>query len=166
MRKYLLIFVFICIPLMSLLAQVEQPPPIEDSKALKKIEAIKIWKLTELLDLDEQQSDKFFPRLRSLEKQRRNAFQTRKKHLDNLRKLLGNQAADSKLLAQINKIMSFDKQSKLEETKLRQEVMSVLSIKQQAKLLLFEEKFTKEVRKIIQGMRENKGVKPKQGRGF
>ncbi len=166
MKKYALIFVFMLIPLMSLLAQIGEPPPIDNDNAMKKIEAVKIWKLIEFLDIDQEQGDKFFPRLRKLEKQKRKTFKARKKHLENLRKLLGNEATDSKLLAQINKIMSFDKESKSEETKLREEVMSVLSIKQQAKLLLFEEKFTKEIRKIIQGMDKNRQIKPKQGRQF
>lgn len=66
----------------------------------------------------------------------------------------------------IKNISEFDKKKKEEEENLRKEVMSVLNVKQKAKLLLFEERFEAEIRKIIKGLWKEKEMGLKRGKRF
>ena len=156
MKRYLLPTLFILFFAAALFAQEGDKPPLPEGKPFKRIEAIKIWKLTEVLDLNEEQSEKFFPRMRKLEKARRKTFAERRKLLGDLSQLLGEKESDKSIQIGIEKIINFDKKQRKEEEKLREDVMSVLSIRQQAKLLLFEERFGEEVKKIIKGLRNGK----------
>ncbi len=167
MKKYFLTLFLTLLFSVSLVAQErDMPPPPEEDSPHKMIKAIKIWKLMEILDLDEEQMIKFFPRLKKIEKQRRSSFKKRRKLLGELKELLGEEKSDKKILNVIKKIIEFDKKKRKEEENLRKEVMLVLSVKQQAKFLLFEERFEEEIRKIIKGLRKEKGMGPRHEKKF
>lgn len=144
----------------SIFSQEHEGPPPEDNKSHRMIEAIKIWKLTEFLDLDEEQMVTFFPKLKKIENHRRTTFRERRKKLLKLKELLDKEKSDKKIKNMINDIIEFDKEQKEEEEKLREEVMSVLTVKQQAKFLLFEERFGEAIRKIIKNLGKTKRMEP------
>jgi len=129
-----------------------QGPPL-DKAPLQRLETIKIWKLTEVLDLNEEQSMKFFPKLKTLEKHRINGFRERRRLIDELKNSLDNNDNDKIIAEKINNILNFDKKQRIEEEKLREEAMSALTVRQQAKYILFEERFGEEVKKIIKKLR-------------
>ena len=166
MRKSFLLFFLMMLFSVSILAQEVDLPPLEGEKSYRMIEAIKIWKLTEVLDLKGEQMEKFFPKLRKLEEHRKGSFKERRRLLGKLSELIEDKGSDKKILNSIKKISEFDKKKKEEENNLRKEVMSVLTVKQQAKLLLFEERFEAEIRKIIKGLWQEKKMGLGRGKRF
>jgi Spy/CpxP family protein refolding chaperone len=157
MKTFLLFLLTVLFSVSSIAQEPDLPPP-GGEKSYRMIEAIKIWKLTEILDLNSEQMEEFFPKLRKHEEHRKNTFSERRILLLELRELLGQEKPDTDILTSINKITEFDKKKRDEEEKLKKEVMEVLSVKQQAKFLLFEERFEGEIRKIIKGLWKEKGM--------
>ena len=68
-----------------------------------------------------------------------------------------------RLKAQIRKMTS---ETKEKEEELRKDVLSVLSVRQQAKLLVFEERFEEEIRRIIKELRKDKEMGPRPEKKF
>jgi len=166
MRKSFLLFFLMVFFSVSILAQEVDLPPLEGERSYRMIEAIKIWKLTEVLDLKGEQMEKFFPKLRKLEEHRKDTIKERRRLLGKLRELIEDKESDKKIMNIIKKISEFDKKKKEDEENLRKEVMSVLNVKQQAELLLFEERFEAEIRKIIKGLWKEKEMGLKRGKRF
>ncbi|MBA7627193.1 hypothetical protein ES703_34655 [subsurface metagenome] len=166
MRKSFLLFFLTILFSISILGQELDLPPLEGEKSYRMIEAIKIWKLTEVLDMKGEQMEKFFPKLRKLEEHRKGSFKERRRLLGKLRELIEDEESDKKIMNSIKKISEFDKKKREEEENLRKEVMSVLNVKQQAKLLLFEERFEAEIRKIIKGLWKEKEKELRRGKRF
>jgi len=166
MRKSFLLFFLMVFFSVSILAQEVDLPPLEGERSYRMIEAIKIWKLTEVLDLKGEQMEKFFPKLRKLEEHRKDTIKERRRLLGKLRELIEDKESDKKIMNIIKKIIEFDKKKKEDEENLRKEVMSVLNVKQQAELLLFEERFEAEIRKIIKGLWKKKEMELRRGKRF
>jgi hypothetical protein len=122
----------------------------------KLIEAIKIWKISEFLELDEDQMIAFFPKLKKIEKHRRESYKQRREMLEKMKKQLDKRQSDEAIKKTIDEVMTFDKQTKEREQELREEIMSVLTVTQQAKLLIFEERFEREIRNIIKEMKKER----------
>lgn len=166
MRKSFLLFFLILLISVFILAQEADLPPLEGEKSYRMIEAIKIWKLTEVLDLRGEQMEKFFPKLRKLEEHRKDSIKERRRLLGKLRELIEDKESDKKIMNSIKNISEFDKKKKEDEENLRKEVMSVLTVKQQAQLLIFEERFEAEIRKIIKGLWKEKEKELRRGKRF
>jgi hypothetical protein len=139
-------------------SQVRKKQEMKEEDPHKLIEAIKIWKISEFLDLDDEQMVVFFPKLKRIEKHRRESFKQRHSILEKMRKQLDKDKSDSMIGETIEELLSFDEEARDKERELREDIMSVLNVKQQAKLLIFEERFEREIRNIIKEMRkEHKG---------
>ena len=133
------------------------------------IETIKIWKMTEALDLSEDQAAKFFPKLTQLEAARRE-FQ-RRQHLlrDELAVLLRQRPSrDQDIKARLEELDRTEADFKGRERAVKAELRSILSLEQQARLTLFEERFEAEMRSTIQDLRQRRqGLVPHApGQGF
>jgi predicted nucleic acid-binding Zn-ribbon protein len=118
------------------------------------IETIKIWKMTEALDLSEDQAAKFFPKLTQLEAARRE-FQRRQRLLrDELAVLLRQRPLrDQEIKARLEELDRTEADFRGRERAVRNEVRTILSLEQQARLALFEERFEAEMRRTIQDLR-------------
>lgn len=133
------------------------------------IETIKIWKMTEALDLSEDQAAKLFPKLSQLEASRRE-FQRRQRLLrDELADLLKQRPLrDQDVRTRLDELDRTEADFKGRELAVRSELRSILSLEQQARLALFEERFETEMRRTIQDLRQRRqGFFPYgSGRGF
>lgn len=156
MKKSLITLLFLLIFSPTIFAQEPAPPPPKGQEPHKMLEAIKIWKLMDFLELDDEQMLTFLPKLKQMEKHRRETFARRKELLMDIQKLVKKDAAEKKLKDVINDIIQFEFEHKEEELKLKKEAMSVLSTKQQAKFLIFEARFEEEIRKIIKRLGKEK----------
>ncbi len=156
MKRYYFAALFIALLSISAFAQVKRKQEMKEEDPHKLIEAIKIWKISEFLDLDEDQMIAFFPKLKKIEKHRRESFKERRSLLDKLKKQLDKSQSDEKIKKTIDEVITFDREAKEREQELREEIMSVLTVTQQAKLLIFEERFEREIRNIIKEMRKER----------
>jgi len=134
----------------------DRPPKKEQmEKVRKRVETLRMWKLTKALDLDEKTSAQLFPLLNGYDKKRaeiERALWTGMKDLRDslrersegrLRDILDRLEMDHKALQRIND----------EE---RAEVKKILTVEQQAKFVLFQVEFNKEIRRIIAEARDKR----------
>lgn len=129
------------------------------------IETIRIWKMTEALDLNEDQAAKLFPRLAQLEASRRE-FQRRQRLLrDELAGLLKHRPLqDEEIKARLEQLDRAEADFRGREQAIKGGLRSILSPEQQARLALFEDRFETEMRRVIQNLRQrHRGFPPDPG---
>lgn len=143
--------------LASVIALFAQGPEDKDPRAI--IEKVRIYRLTEELDLSTDQAVKFFPKLNELRKLE-DDFQ--KARMDMIRKLeeqIRDKAADKDIIQTLNDFENAAGVKLANDQKIRVEIKAVLTPRQQAKLLIFEDKFEREIRDMIRKIRERRPPK-------
>src|SRR5574337_1313318 len=129
------------------------------------IETIKIWKMTEALNLDADQAAKLFPRLAQLEASRRE-FHRRQQVLRNeLAELLKQRPLqDEEIKARLDQLDRVETDFRGREQAIKGGLRSILSPEQQARIALFEDRFETEMRLTIQDLRKRRqGFPPGSG---
>lgn len=122
----------------------------ERAAVMKRVNTIKMWKLTEELDLSEEKADKLFPLIHCLDKEKLKLEKEQDELMKKLRKnLQEGKLTDAELEDIIKKLG--DNQSagqKLKREKFK-EIKGILTLEEQARLILFMESFPKEIRRLI-----------------
>lgn len=155
MKKCYIVFFFIFLFSFTAFSQVKRKQEMKEEDPHKLIEAIKIWKISEFLELDDEQMVAFFPKLKRIENHRRETIKERHTILEKMRKQIEKNASEEAIRKTIEELLAFDRETREKEFALREEIMAVLTVTQQAKLLIFEERFEREIRNIIKEMREH-----------
>jgi len=141
------------------------PGPAEGRRL---IETIKIWKMTEALDLSEDQAARLFPKLTQLEALRRESYRRQRLLRDEIAGLLKQQPVrEVDIKRRLEELDRTESDFKGRERAVRGELQSILSLEQRARLALFEERFEMEMRRAIQGLRQRRhGLPPGSGPGL
>jgi Spy/CpxP family protein refolding chaperone len=127
------------------------------------IETMRIWRMTEALDLTEEQVSKFFPRLKDLEKIREGHQRERHSILREINNLLENgEVGERDLKERIAALESEERRFVEERERLRTELRSILTIEQQARFLVFQEEFERELREMIREARRREPSPPRR----
>ncbi|RLA92987.1 MAG: hypothetical protein DRG69_07925 [Deltaproteobacteria bacterium] len=123
----------------------------------RELEMLRMWKLTEELDLSEEEAAKVFPLLRRYSRKRQQLQRQRWRLLQELRGLLDEEAPPERLKEKMRQIEA--KTRELEELRWKewQELKKTLSTEKQARYLLFHERFARDLWKILR--RGPKGAK-------
>jgi Spy/CpxP family protein refolding chaperone len=134
----------------------ESPQSIEKrEKIRKRIELIRMWKLTEELDLTEETGAKLFPVLRKYDEKWIKLQEARRNSIKGLRKALNDEATpDEEIEAAIDNVA---RNAVAMSELLRQqnrELKGILSPRQRAKFILFQRRFQREIRRMIAEARE------------
>ncbi len=138
----------------------DRPPSREQmEKVRERIETLRMWKLTKALDLDEKTSAQLFPLLSRYDKKRAELENAMRDNVRELRESLrGKREGQLKgildRLEQNHKGMQGIKDAEWEELK------GVLSVEQQAKFIIFQLEFDREIKKIIEETRERRQDRP------
>ena len=142
-----------------------RPGPAEGRRL---IETIKIWRMTEALNLTEDQAAKLFPKLTQLETSRREFHGRQRLLRDELAEILKQRPLrEIDIKARLEELDRAEIDFKGRERSVMGELRSILSLEQQARLALFEERFEMEMRRTIQHLRQRRqGVSPGPGQGF
>ena len=132
------------------------------------IETIKIWKMTEALDLSEDQAAKLFPKLKQVEASRLEFHRRQRLLRDEIAELLRQQPLrEVDIKRRLEELERTEADFRGRERAVRGELQSILSLEQQARLALFEERFETEMRRTIQDLRQRRqGLRPGPGPGF
>ncbi|MBI2902395.1 MAG: hypothetical protein HYY12_02235 [Candidatus Methylomirabilis oxyfera] len=140
-----------------------RPGPAEGRRL---IETIKIWRMTEALDLTEDQAAKLFPKLTQLETSRREFYSRQRLLRDELAEILKQRPLrEIDVKTRLEELDRTEVDFKTRERSVMGELRSILSLEQQARLALFEERFEMEMRRTIQHLRQRRqGLSP--GPGF
>lgn len=135
----------------------DRPPSKEQiEKIRKRMETLRMWRLTEALNLDEKASAQIFPILNRFDKKRYELEDSLREGMRDLRESLRNKKED-----QIKKILNKLEQDHRALQSLKQdewaELKKTLTVEQQARFIIFLTEFEREVRKLIAEARERRG---------
>ncbi len=149
----------VVIGLLGCLVFAQGPPDKNDPREI--IEKVRMYRLTQELDLTTDQAVKFFPKLNEIRKTEQKFFEDRLEIIKELKGLLKNNAADNDLTAVIDRFKSIQEEKQQAQAKIMDEMRDILSPLQQARYLVFQEEFEREIREVIKAVREHKPHPPK-----
>ncbi|MCK4545322.1 hypothetical protein KAU43_07265 [candidate division WOR-3 bacterium] len=153
MKKYFLISFLLCtiftIPVNA------NPSRENNSKGLKKLETLKIWKLVEYMELTDEQADKFLPRYRNFGKDLKTL---NKKKLSIIRSLVKDIKDNNigNVKSQINQVTEYEKETINRKDIFLKDISNILSDEQMAKFVVYEYKFREEVKRILEERKARK----------
>ena len=166
------IFIFtMTVLILSTLAYSQPPPDFDDpappappdeisDEMLAKFRQMKIWKMTEELDITEEQAAKFYPRFNRFEDGVEEIRLQNKELLEKLRGYLTAGEEDKKIKSLISDIEKNDEKILKLHSDFRTDVEKILTTEQLGKLVLFQHEFPKKFRKSFRGKgqgREKRG---------
>lgn len=157
----------------SAIAQQQAPGPRRDrpteeqrEAVRKKMDAVRIVRLTETLKLDEKTAAAFIPAITALEQKRRELLKENRDIMQEMRLLLQASPPDEgKLKAAINKIEKNRQEIAAQRNKEFGAARSHLTIAQTARYIIFNQEFQQEMRGMMDGARGGRGGKHPDGRG-
>ncbi len=144
------------LPLLLIFAQGR--PEEKDPREI--IEKVRIYKLTEELDLSEEQITKFFPRLKEMRKNEQEFHKQRNEIVQELKELLKTKAEEEKIVKLLNKLQELQKKRVESQLKEAEEIRQILTPEQQARFIIFQEEFEREIRDMIREIRGRRQPHP------
>jgi len=124
------------------------------------IEKVKIWRITQELDLTTEQAERFFPRLHELHKIEKEFHDERMHMLAELENLLSKNAAEEEIMKVMNRYDDVYRQKSENEIQKLEAMWQVLTPVQRAKYVIFEEEFMREIRDMIREIKKHQLHKP------
>ncbi|KJR43697.1 hypothetical protein MCHI_000400 [Candidatus Magnetoovum chiemensis] len=119
----------------------------------EKISTIKMWKLTQALDLDESTASRLFPLLNSFDKKRAPLEVSLRENIATLKKIIET-ASDDELAKSIDDIRNTNSTlNSLNEEDIAA-IKDILPLRQQAKYLLFQMDFNREMRMTMDKLKD------------
>lgn len=134
----------------------KRPPSGEQLEKLRKrVETLKMWKLTKSLDLNEETASKLFPLIKEYDKKRLSVEIDMRKDIKKLRKTI-NTASEAELRDIIKKLKYHHK--KLQEINDEEmgKLSDILTYREMARFIIFKQDFDREMRNIISEVREKR----------
>lgn len=132
------------------------------------IEDLRIVRMTKELNLTDQQLAKFLPKMRENQAARREFNQHRTAAVKDLENLLNSKASEKDLQAKLSELDKMETDFQASERENRKVLTSQLSVEQQARLVVFQDNFEREMRELIRGIRQGSpqpGMGPPPGPG-
>ena len=134
------------------------PDAKKQEEVRKKVETVRMWRLTEELKLDEKTGAKLASFLSALDEKRRGLMRERIETMNDLRTLVKTGKPDEKKLkADLDKLEKTHREMVELEGKEINGVKDILSVEQQARYVIFQQEFRHELRGMIAGARGGGG---------
>lgn len=133
-----------------------KPPTKEQmEKVRKRIETLRMWKLTKDLDLDEKTSAQLFPLLNKYDKKRAGIEIDMREGMKELRESL-KEKREGQLKSILERLEQNHKNMQRINDEEREDLKRILTIEQQAKFIIFQHEFDREIKRIIAEVRERR----------
>lgn len=127
----------------------------------EKIKTIKIWRLTEAVGLTPEQSEKFFPVYNKHQDAMEELERNKRDQLDLIEKLADDpNSSDADILSAIDGMKTLQERTIDLQKSYLNDISGVLSVRQEGKLLVFEENFRRNLQNIIREVRHEFGGGP------
>jgi hypothetical protein len=155
MKTYKIALVFFIIPFVFVLSQ-DMSLRYGD-KNLEKIEQMENTKLIQVLNLNEETAVRFFTRRKEYRELQKGLLERRRKLMDGVEELLKSSDKDNASVykEKLEELLSIESGLYKEKKNFYKSLHNLLSDKQVAQLLLFEDKFRREMRETL--MKRNRG---------
>ncbi len=159
MKKLLIILVALILEPSLAAAQPPPPPPPEVKfprceRMRERIKSLKIWKITELLELDSESAALFFPKYRDYAGEIDSLERSQDRLFEQLLSTADSGADADEIEGLIESIVKIDVERLEKRSAFLHECRDVLSESQRAKLLLFERNFPRKMRRAIEEMQQ------------
>jgi hypothetical protein len=133
-----------------------QESEAQDPRAI--IEKVRIYRLTSELDLTTEQAVELFPKLNELQKIEREFRDQQMKIIEHLREQVGTSAPDTEIIKSLSRYEGIFKERLERQLKKMREIKKMLTPSQQARYIIFQDEFEREIREMI---REVKKLRPR-----
>lgn len=162
--KMYMSWIFLLLSLTFFTGQVfSEPPEAFDNppskkqieRTRKRVETLKMWKLTKILDLDEQKASKFFPVLSEYDKKRLTAAHEMRKDMKKLR-AYADTANPDELRNIIRRVENNHRRLQRIDNEEMERLRDILTARDLAKFIIFRQDFDREMKKIIEKVRERR----------
>jgi len=133
----------------------------------KLMDALKLWKLIDDLELEKLGDDKmmaFITKYKQLEETRFEYHNTRKEALKELQKLTETNQSEQKIKSKLDDIKSMDKAFFEKDLQLANTLNSYLTSSQQAKFIIFQDNYWRDMRQIMRNLKEIAALKEKENK--
>lgn len=129
--------------------------------AMKRIEMLRIWRLTEILELNETDGARIFPILQKYDRQYMILNESKEKLVKQLKNAVNTQQTNAKRLETLTgQLIQIEQEAMDIRGRMYTELKEVLTPQQLAKYMIFEINFKQEIDEIInQVRREHKRMK-------
>ncbi len=151
-------FIIFALPFFLLFAQ----RGAEEKDPREIIEKVRIYRLTEELDLNEEQAAKFFPRLKDIRKTEQMFHKQKMEIVRELKELLKEGAKEQEIIKVLNKFQELQKKRFESQLKEIEGIRNILTPEQQARFLVFQEEFEKEIRDLIKEVKGRRLLPPEK----
>lgn len=119
----------------------------------QRIQTLKMWKLTKALDLDENTASRLFPVMNGYDRQRAALMYDRRRSMEDLRAAL--KRGDEKRMGEVIKeLESLNHRLERLNDEERAKLGTILTVRQQAKLILFMPGFNRQIKRMIEMARQ------------
>jgi Spy/CpxP family protein refolding chaperone len=150
MLKYLLFIGFMTLSAGAAQGQKADEPPMPH----ERLELIRMWRLVDELQIDGEQAARLFPFWSSHRRERRELHQRRKKAADELVDLLKREEIGEEILKEkLEKVRGIDQEKEELARVFHEKMAELLTVRQQARLLLFEDRFRKDLQEFLREVR-------------
>ena len=130
------------------------PPGPRHEKIRERIRMVKIWKLTEELNLSEEQSEKFFPAYNKFQADREAIEDKRRETIKQLDELtLSEDPSGKQINSLLDRLESLDQELRDKKAGFRIKLEDILTTRQIGRLYLFEMHFQRQIQEIIRDAR-------------
>lgn len=132
-------------------------PGPERNKHTKNLENLRMLKLLELLELDDDQSAKFINMFVSFRKKIRQINMELQSEVEGLVELLKtDEPSDEEITAKLTEIDGLKMKREAEKKKFHDDVREILTAVQLGRMVVFEERFERELIESMRGFRERR----------
>lgn len=130
------------------------------------IYAYKVWKLTDLLDLSEEQMPVFFARMKKIDDLELEVSETEREAARDIGRMLERGEVGDEELAQALRAYDETRSKRWEQLQaVRRDALSMLSVRQRCNYVVFEERFRDEMRQMIGRARDLRRGAGQEGGG-
>ena len=132
-----------------------QPPARGDAGiSPERMEMLKLWRIIDELEIEEEQAAELFPYWSKHQRDKRELVGERLQATRALHHLLMEEGvSDADIEKQIDEIRGIDRRVEEQESEFRDGLEKRLSVRQQARLIVFEQRFRGDLRDMVRGFR-------------
>ncbi len=143
--------------LLFLICGVASPQPVPRERVRERIEIIRMWKLTEALNLSQEQSMRFFPLFNQWEGKSHQLDEERNGLLDELELVLAQERPKEKEIRTLLQRLEENQAKKVKEQRdFWLHASEILTVRQRAEYLIFQRDFERRIKEIIRDIRERR----------
>ena len=154
MRKYLMTMGAIFLANLALVWA--QGPDDMPERRRERMQDLAIWKMLEVLDLSDEQTDRFLPAFRQMQKQEARLQEERRRLIDELEQALSQGGKPQRINNLIQQVRGLERQGEEIKEGFFKQAEDILTIQQLGKLILFQDRFERHLREMIRQTREER----------